>query len=280
MAIALYIATVLGAAGLFLMLPKRSQNLPALGGLLAAAGLGLAWLFPLMNHRELLADTGLDSGAFNFHYIFSALAIGAAVRVITHTRPVYAALWFVLAVLASAGLFLTLSAEFMAFAMVLIYAGAILVTYMFVIMLATQAREAEAPENERPEYERFAREPLAAVAAGFILLATLLFVAFDDLPDPQLAGSISDETLATEVLNDPAEHEARVDLGLAQNPSISNAERVGIDLFRGNPLGLELAGVILLVSLVGAVVIAKKRIEEEELDEADPAAPSTEAADA
>ncbi len=74
-----------------------------------------------------------------FFVIFSVIAVAAAVRMITHSKPVYSALYFILVVLSSAGLFLLLQAEFMAFALVIVYAGAILVTYVFVLMLAQQA---------------------------------------------------------------------------------------------------------------------------------------------
>ena len=50
---------------------------------------------------------------------------------------------------------------------------------------------------------------------------------------------------------------------LASSYQLDNVERVGLDLFRSHPLGLELAGIILLVSLIGAVVIARKRVESE-----------------
>ena len=62
------------------------------------------------------------------------LGVGSAIRVITHPHPVYAALYFILTIIAMAGLILLLSAEFMAFAVIIVYAGAILVTYLFVIM--------------------------------------------------------------------------------------------------------------------------------------------------
>ncbi len=261
MALPIYIASLLGAAGLLLTLPKRSINLAPLGAVLFAGLPGLVWVAAaLLGETPTGTDTataghGLGD-AWPFYYVFSALAIGSAVRVITHRRPVYAALWFVMVVLASAGLFLTLDAEFMAFALVLIYAGAILVTYMFVIMLATQAKSADATDVQLPEFERIAREPLAAVAAGFLLLAVLLTVAFDDAslrPNPA-AAAMSDAALAAEVLGDRA----------VDAPAITNAERLGVDLFRGNPLGLELAGIVLLVALVGAVVIAKTRVFDED----------------
>src|SRR5688500_5995780 len=127
-----------------------------------------------------------------YFWIFSLIALGGAVRVVTHPRPVYSALYFVLTVFATAGLFILLWAEFMAAALVLIYAGAILVTYVFVIMLATQA----APTTGGPdgattparggdgdgtptgptgaprlaalaEYDAVSREPLVAAAVGF-----------------------------------------------------------------------------------------------------------------
>src|SRR5690606_11925251 len=92
-------------------------------------------------------------------------------RVITHPRPVYAALFFILSILASAGLYLLLSAEFMTFALIIVYAGAILITYLFVIMLATEAPQAERLEA-LASYDRYSREPVWATIFGFLLLAS------------------------------------------------------------------------------------------------------------
>ncbi len=280
--IVLYIATVLGGIALLLLLPKQRGNVPALGTLLGAAVLGGTWLFL---NRQIESLGGLSNTAFIYYYVFSAIAIVAAVRVITHTRPVYSALWFVLVVLASSGLLLVLSAEFMAFAMIIIYAGAILVTYMFVIMLASQSQSPDAPADEpetSPVYDRLAREPFSAVLAGFVLLAALLTVAFPPTPmqpNPQAsmkAQHTTDQELIAQVLADRAGAtvqtrqtdrpvlEGQEQLSSAQGgpAELSNAERIGLDLFRSHPLGLELAGVILLISLIGAVVIAKTRVEE------------------
>ena len=257
----LYIASLLGAAALLLMMPRRGYTPPFIGALLGAATLGGLWLYVATNFLPPVDERGLPQAAWVYQYIFSALAIGSAVRVITHPRPVYAALWFVMVVLASAGLFLLLDAEFMAFAMVIIYAGAILVTYVFVIMLASQASD----EQETPEYDRVAREPLASVAVGFLLLAVLLTAAFPTRDDQLMQSNAlvqarSDAELISEYLpNRPAHRLAEVDptVSLTQ---LYSAERTGLDLFRGHPLGLELAGVILLVSLVGAVVIARTKL--------------------
>lgn len=277
--LALYIASLLGAVGLALMMPKARGNFGKLGAAVAAATLAGLWLFL----RPLGASMGFPAGTEPFYYIFSALAIGAAVRVITHTRPVYAALWFVMVILATAGLFLTLAAEFMALALIIIYAGAILVTYMFVIMLASQTTAEQADESS-PGYDRFAREPVLAVFAGFLLLALLLNVTVNpqQLQRNPRAAAPSDQVLAEQVLADRPNYPAvdatqqaapagseQVSSALNEQTRLANIERVGLDLFRSHPLGLELAGVILLVALIGAVVIAKTRVLEEQPGQSD-----------
>ncbi len=262
---AFYIASAIGGIGLFMAMPRRGYTPLRLGGLLGGCALGALWLYLAGGLPEAI---GLTWGAFAYYYVFSALAIGAAVRVITHTQPVYAALWFVMVVLASSGLFLVLSAEFMAFAMVIIYGGAILVTYLFVMMLASQDQE---PAGWGGSYDRVSYEPAAAVAVGFLLLATLLTVFFKPMtPNPAARGLTDEQILATVLTDRPAQRLARhvgadestpLPAALADPDHLSNSERIGLDLFHSHPLGLELAGVILLVSLVGAVVIARKRIE-------------------
>ncbi len=283
----LYIATVAGAASLFLLMPKPGKDLRLLGGLLGAATLGLLWLalapLYLLGDGGRL-DTGLHDGQTPFYYIFSALAIAAGVRVVTHTRPVYAALWFVMVVLASAGLLLTLSAEFMAFAMLIIYGGAILVTYMFVIMLATPPRSSDDPD-EGPAYERFAAEPLWACIAGFLLLAVVLSVGFEPMTaNPAAAMRPGGELIASTLADrdeggqhryaTPAASEANDGDGEAAAARLTNVERIGLDLFQGHPLAIELAGVILLLALVGAIVIARTQVprEDEDAPEAGPEA--------
>jgi NADH-quinone oxidoreductase subunit J len=264
---ALYIASTLGAVSLFMMMPRRGLNLAVLGAILGAATLGGLWLWLARGFED---DGERLGGGMVWYYVFSALAIGSAARVITHKRPVYAALWFVMVVLASSGLLLVLMAEFMAFAMIIIYGGAILVTYVFVIMLASQSGEGPAGEEVGPTYDRIAREPAAAVFAGFVLLAMLLAVAFQPMRPNPAAAAPSDETIVATVLTErAASRREQGDAGpnriaVGDPGELHNAERIGLDLFQSHPLGLELAGVILLVSLVGAVVIARQRVELEE----------------
>jgi NADH-quinone oxidoreductase subunit J len=278
---ALYIGSVLGALALSLMMPREKRGIRFLGPLLGAAAIGGLWIYLSGTNFWGNRDPGISGPAFLYYYVFSGIAIVAAIRVITHTRPVYAALWFVMVVLASAGLFLVLSAQFMAFAVVIIYGGAILVTYMFVIMLATQPT----PDGETGQpYDRIAKEPVLACTAGFLLLAVLLSVTFNyewmnqqgRMPkaDRQTDAALIETTLGNRPLKEVVTYEMTEDgesvlVDSATPPPnldptrLANAERIGLDLFQSHPLGLELAGVILLVSLIGAIVIAKTRVPDE-----------------
>ncbi|MEM1354558.1 MAG: NADH-quinone oxidoreductase subunit J [Planctomycetota bacterium] len=279
-ALLLYIATIVGAAALVLLMPRAGLNLRPIGALLGASALGGAWLV-IAGTTDLIPrltedNLGMPRAAFAYYYVFSLIAIAAAVRVITHQKPVYSALWFVMVVLASAGLFLTLSAEFMAFAMVIIYGGAILVTYMFVIMLASHGGQGQ-QEDEEPAYNLYAREPMWASVSGFLLLAVLLTVFFDPVhfdsnregtmvPNPA-AASRDDAEIIENVMPDRALTDETVALASSPDASpdkLSNVEKVGLDLFESHPLAIELAGVILTLSLIGAVVIARMRVPNED----------------
>jgi NADH-quinone oxidoreductase subunit J len=265
----LYIASAIGAVALYLMMPRPGYNPRMIGALLGAMTLGGLWLYLA---RSLPESLGIDRAAFAYYYVFSGLAIASAVRVITHPKPVYAALWFVMVVLATAGMFLLLNAEFMAFAMVIIYGGAILVTYLFVIMLASQDQGPDG-QTDASGCDAVAYEPVAAVAVGFLLMAVLLSVVFEPAkPNPGMRGQSDRQIIATVLTDRPANRLAK-QMGVHKSESLplemispnqlTNSEHVGLDLFRSHPLGLELAGVILLVSLVGAVVIARMRVDAE-----------------
>lgn len=210
----IYIFSVLGAAGLYCLMPQGRSSLRPLGQiLLAATGVGLA---------VTLCPAGVTA-QYIYFYIFAAIAVIGSVRVVTHPRPVYAALYFVLVVLSVAGLFLIAGSEFLAAALVIVYAGAILVTYLFVIMLAQQEGEAD--------YDAAAREPAMAVIAAFALLATILALATSEAPAP------GPETLTLE----------------------SDSAAVGVELYTNHLVSLELAAILLLVAMVGAITVAMKQ---------------------
>lgn len=177
-----------------------------------------------------------------YFWIFSGITVFAGIRVVTHSRPVYSALYFVLGVFATAGLFVLLWAEFMAAALILIYAGAILITYVFVIMLASQAHTGTAgAENEGADYDRLSREPIWACAVGFTLMGVLLFVIFEKGTDLKRVPA----TPAPAALN---------------IPDATSVQALGHYLFSQQVLTLELAGVILTLAMVGAVLVARRHV--------------------
>lgn len=303
--ILLYIGCALGAIGVILALPRRGTSPQVVGGLIAAAGIGGIFLAVSIKAIDHLPNP-------NF-YIFSIIAIGAALRVISHPRPVYAALYFILAILASCGLYVLLSAEFMAFALVIVYAGAILITYLFVIMLATEGPTAES-EDALADYDKYSREPMIATVAGFVLVATLttiLATGAARLPAPP-AGNPDAKLLAllpkkvekalldardpadpTRPLLQEGERLARSSSGsfaidpmnrtatvvkatgssgdgptrvvpLPADLEINNVEGVAFTLLNDHPGAIEIAGVILLMAMLGAVVLARKKVEMDE----------------
>jgi NADH-quinone oxidoreductase subunit J len=277
----IYIATVVGAVALMLIMPRQKPSLAKVGAMLGAAAVGGLWVY-LARHPETTLT--IYGPAFIYQYIFSAIAIGSAVRVITHKKPVFSALWFIMVVLASAGLLLTLNAEFIAFAMIIIYGGAILVTYVFVIMLASQAGdslvEKETGAIAGAEYDNNAKDPILGTLVGFALLALLLSVLLIKMEPVKAAQGLSDQEVIDKTLTQrkvtlvytmpgtsstmsEKSLKAAKESDVLSADKLDNSERVGVDLFKSHPLGLELAGVILLLSLVGAVVIARKRVETE-----------------
>jgi NADH-quinone oxidoreductase subunit J len=286
--ILLYGACVTGAVGLALALPRRQTGLSLIGALVVLAGGGLGLLMLMLRAGDLANLPNL------FFYVFGLLSLGSAVRMITHPRPVYSALYFILTVISSAGLFVLLSAEFMAFALIIIYAGAILITYLFVIMLATQA-PTEGDEDRLADYDTMAREPIWAAGVGFVLIAaltTMLYRGVDALPEPRVAGAdrllVADmprklerdlreagvlaagETLVLEAGRarfDAASGEVMTSAGARVVPEemrASNIEELGFNLLADHPMTIEIAGIILLMAMLGATVLARKQVDLEE----------------
>jgi NADH-quinone oxidoreductase subunit J len=296
--IVLYLVCVLGAAGMALALPRRGSKLVPVGAVLIAGAVGLAAV-------SLGSRVGWTVGAGGpgiFFYLFAAIALGASVRMVTHPRPVYSALYFILTIIASCGLYLLLGAEFMAFALIIIYAGAILITYLFVIMLATQAPTGNASDL-LDDTDAVAREPVVGAVLGFVLMgliSTMLFNGIGALraptdfhPDSVLAnlpGRV-DTALREADLIGPDERvlrEAGAGVVDARARTITvvndatgtvrvispdrwpegleatNLDRLGWSLLNDHPMTIEIAGIILLMAMLGATVLARKHVEHEE----------------
>jgi NADH-quinone oxidoreductase subunit J len=228
---------VVAGIGTLLLLPARREEVLRKVGAVILIAAGLIFAAFLIHY----VGTQERGGMSIYFWLFSIIAIVGAIRVITHRRPVYSALYFVLSVLATAGLFILLWAEFMAAALVIIYAGAILVTYVFVIMLATHSAAPGDTEGSEMgalnEYDAVSREPLLTCAVGFTLMGVLLFVIFDRAPTgtpPVGSATTSDAP--------------------------GSVQAVGRYLFTNQLVNLELAGLMLTIAMVGAILIARRRI--------------------
>ena len=158
---------------------------------------------------------------FNF---FSAILIFAALRVVTAKNPVHAALFLVLSFFSAAGVWMLLKAEFLAITLVLVYVGAVMVLFLFVVMMLDVKIDAER--------QGFVRHlPVGLLVAGLMLVEMLGLIGIGKLDD---SGGL-------------------VDAAAAQG--LSNTEWLGRALFSDYILPFEIAAVILTVAIVAAVAL-------------------------
>ncbi|MBK8271001.1 MAG: NADH-quinone oxidoreductase subunit J [Planctomycetes bacterium] len=222
-----YIVSALFAFGIFVGLPKQGR-FPRRGAFIVVMAVASAMLIYLL---QLLF--GAESRNITF-CILAVLGLAAAIRVVTHPLPVYSALYFVFVVLATAAMLIQVGAEFLGAALVIVYAGAILVTYVFVIMLSQQSPEMKGRISAMLDYDRSAREPVWATLACFMLMAVL-------------AGMI-------------VEHPWKTVAQPLSAVATRNTVELGRLLMTDFAVSVELAAVLLMVALVGAVAIARKRL--------------------
>jgi len=160
-------------------------------------------------------------------YFFSALAIASAILMVTRRNIVHAAVFLITTLLATAGIFLQLQAEFLFIVQVILYVGGIMVLFVFVIMLVNL--------DVSMRLVQFNRQWFVAGALALVLGAQACFAVW--------AGHAS--------LRLPA---MQVDI------SPKNTEAVADALFSKYMLPFEIASILLLVAMIGAVVMAKRRV--------------------
>jgi NADH-quinone oxidoreductase subunit J len=150
---------------------------------------------------------------------------------------VYCAIWFGQTLLGTAGLFLLAGAQFLAVATVAVYAGAILVTFLFVLMLAQ-------PEG-RATYDRVSWEALLSAATGAVLVGILSMTVAGVLTAPASPGPLAIEAASEDAM--------------AQNIlAPEHVARLGGELFGRHLLAVEVAGTLLLAALIGAAIIVSQ----------------------
>ena len=164
-------------------------------------------------------------------YFFAGIAVGSAALMVTRRNAVHSAIFLIATLLATAGIFLQLRAEFIFIVQIILYVGGIMVLFIFVIMLVNL--------DVALHQMKFARQKWVALVVTLALSAQVgvMFWTTGKMPGqgfPILTAA-------------PA------------NRLPPNAEAVAKSLFSSYLLSFEIASVLLLVAMIGAVVMAKKR---------------------
>ena len=220
----LIVAFVLAAFGLWFLLPKGKADWRRAGIILCVlAGCFFASLFKPLG--DLLATSSFC--------VLASITIVSAVSTIVARSPVYSAIWFAVTLLATGGLFLLNGAQFLGVATVAVYAGAIVVTFLFVLMLAQ-------PEGHA-FYDRIS---WGGTPAALAVLAGLMFVvvtvwsvwSLDPVSGEEVANA---DPNIVKVLDEP-----------------QHVAALGGMLFSKHLIAIQVAGTLLFAALVGAVAIA------------------------
>ncbi len=194
--------------------------------------------------------------------VFGVLALGSALAVISLRNVVHGALMLVVNLLSIAGLFLTLESSFLSIIQVLVYAGAIMVLFLFVIMLLGVDRDDLLTV-------RGLRTRILAVAGAAILSGALLLAFVGPYTsDGSLCGPDVERTAGAERCIGLAEQ-------LEAGDDASGVRFLGQRLFTRYTYPFELSALLLTVATIGAVILARRRdLEPEDLDDVDPGAAS------
>jgi NADH-quinone oxidoreductase subunit J len=170
-------------------------------------------------------------------YAFAALAVGASVLVIGQRNPMYSVLLLIASFGALSGLYVQLDAPFVAVAQIIIYAGAIMVLFLFVVMLLN------APKEDAAEWDRAHPLLRPGVARWGTLLAGLLIV--------QLGSAL----LAVREYGSPVGSQSDA-------ATVSSVTQMGIELFTRHTFAFEATSILILVAMVGAVILARREGEQ------------------
>ncbi len=158
-------------------------------------------------------------------WILSAVALVSALMVVTSKNPVYSVLWLIVTFFTISGHYILLNAQFLAVVNIIVYAGAIMVLFLFVIMLMNLNKDTEPQKNKWLKL-------VGAVAGGCLLLVLV-------------AALRTTETRMTEL--------ATGDIGLIQN--------LGKVLFNDYVVPFEISSVLFLSAMVGAVVMGRREVK-------------------
>ena len=171
----------------------------------------------------------MDGSVISF-YAFAAITVLASIGVVGQRNPMHSVMLLITSFGALAGLYVLLDAPFTAVTQIIIYTGAIMVLFLFVVMLLNVNREEPAPPGL-----------IAALQPGSLKIAAVLSVVLG----VEIVWTLSRLSL-TSFAADPA----------AQ--SVSDVSRIGVSLFTRHAFAFEATSILILVAMVGAIVIARK----------------------
>lgn len=163
-------------------------------------------------------------------FFLSGISLVSAVLVISRRNPVHSVIWLIVTLFSVGGIFLTLRAEFLFAVQVILYVGGIMVLFLFVVMLV----KLEATVKQAT----FSRQWPLGLFTVLILLAELIYGLFQQARRGfELAPSV-------------------------QAPeTIGNTQAIALSLYQNYMLPVEIASILLLVAMVGAVLMAKRKLE-------------------
>ena len=166
-------------------------------------------------------------------YALSGLAIGASALVIGQRNPMYSVMMLIASFGALAGLYVQLDAPFAAVAQIIIYAGAIMVLFLFVVMLLN------APQEDAAEWDRShpLRQPVVVRFGGMLALLLIVQLAWALLRASELGGPVA---------------------GRGDAATVSSVRVLGRVLFTDYAFAFEATSILILVAMVGAVVLARR----------------------
>ncbi|MFC1553959.1 NADH-quinone oxidoreductase subunit J [candidate division KSB1 bacterium] len=167
-----------------------------------------------------------------FFYAFGIIAIASGVMVIMSRNPVHSALFLIVTFFCLAGLFALLNAHFLAVIQVLVYAGAIMVLFLFVLMLLNLKAIVS-------EFEKLLSLKILGISAAIIMIFEVLFLI------KRGASLGAGGELTQQIINQEG-----------------NTQLVGKMLFTTYLLPFEITSIILIIAIIGAVVLAKKKLDE------------------
>jgi NADH-quinone oxidoreductase subunit J len=161
-------------------------------------------------------------------YILAAGGVASAVLMITRRNPIISAIYLIVNFFCLAGLYLTLNAQFIAVIQILVYAGAIMVLFVFVIMLLNLG-------DERKLKDGFSWKKAVAGSLGFGVLMELIYI---------LMSQTSAQTIE-----------------MSKAADIGTVEAIGSVLFTRFLFPFEVTSLLLTAAIVGAIVLAKRKID-------------------